>query len=36
MKSKTIAIHSGYEVNPSTKAVAAPIYHHPRPRANCL
>src|SRR5712691_5572701 len=26
MRSETIAIHSGYEVDPTTKAVAVPIY----------
>ncbi len=26
MKSETIAIHGGYEVDPATKAVAVPIY----------
>src|SRR3977135_1972732 len=26
MKSETIAIHSGYDVDPTTKAVAVPIY----------
>src|ERR1700726_4680018 len=26
MKSETIAIHSGYDVEPTTKAVAVPIY----------
>ena len=26
MKSETIAIHGGYEVDPTTKAVAVPIY----------
>src|SRR5437016_13175426 len=26
MRSETIAIHSGYEVEPTTKAVAVPIY----------
>src|ERR1700680_566185 len=26
MKNETIAIHSGYEVDPTTKAVAVPIY----------
>jgi O-acetylhomoserine (thiol)-lyase len=26
MKSETIAIHSGYEIDPTTKAVAVPIY----------
>src|SRR5882724_208165 len=26
MRSETIAIHSGYEVDPVTKAVAVPIY----------
>src|SRR3989440_11031372 len=26
MKSETIAIHAGYEVDPTTKAVAVPIY----------
>src|SRR6202050_2639188 len=26
MKPETIAIHSGYEVNPTTKSVAVPIY----------
>src|SRR6185437_4775407 len=26
MKSDTIAIHGGYEVDPATKAVAVPIY----------
>src|SRR5262244_3420843 len=26
MKPETIAIHSGYEVDPTTKAVAVPIY----------
>src|SRR5271165_7224483 len=26
MKRETIAIHSGYEVDPTTKAVAVPIY----------
>src|SRR5438552_18509436 len=27
MRRETIAIHSGYEVDPTTKAVAVPIYH---------
>ena len=26
MRSETIAIHSGYDVEPTTKAVAVPIY----------
>ena len=26
MRDETIAIHSGYEVDPTTKAVAVPIY----------
>jgi O-acetylhomoserine (thiol)-lyase len=26
MRNETIAIHSGYEVEPTTKAVAVPIY----------
>jgi O-acetylhomoserine (thiol)-lyase len=26
MKRETIAIHAGYEVDPTTKAVAVPIY----------
>src|SRR5438445_3664012 len=26
MRNETIAIHSGYEVDPTTKAVAVPIY----------
>ena len=26
MKSETIAIHGGYEIDPTTKAVAVPIY----------